>query len=57
MPQVMGMHWIFRDDMSVIDGIIMKSKHAVILEVLKTQVLDHLHLNHIEMKKNKGLGM
>ena len=41
------MYWSFRDDMVVIDGIIMKSRHVIITEVLKAQVLDQLHINHM----------
>ena len=35
------MYWSFKDDMAVIDGIIMKGRHVIIPERLKTQELDH----------------
>ena len=42
--------------MAVIDGVIMKGRHIIILEVLKPQVLDQLHINHMGIeKKNKSL--
>ena len=40
--------------MAVVDGIIMKSRHVIIPEILKkTQVLDQLHINHMGIEKNK----
>ena len=33
-------YWSFKDDMAVIDGIIMKGRHVIIPEILKTQALD-----------------
>ena len=41
----------FRDDMAVIDGIIMKGRHVVIPEALEQQALDQLHVNHIGIEK------
>ena len=49
------MYWSFRDDMAVIDGIIMKGRHVSIPEVLKAQVLDQLHINLMGIKKTKHL--
>ena len=37
--------------MAVIDGIILKGRHVVIPEVLKTQALDQLHIKHIRIEK------
>ena len=37
--------------MEVIDGIIMKGSHVIISEILKTQVLDQLHINHMGIEK------
>ena len=36
--------------MAVINGIIMKGRCVVIPEVLKTQALDQLHINHMGME-------
>ena len=41
--------------MAVIDGIIMKSRHVIIPEILKTQALDQLHINHMGIEKTKLL--
>ena len=44
-------YWSFRNDLAVIDGVIMKGRHVVIPEALKKQTLDQLHINHIGIKK------
>ena len=41
--------------MAVIDGIIMKGGHIIIPEILKTQVLVQLHVNHMGIEKSKLL--
>ena len=41
--------------MAVIDGIIMMGRHVIISEILKTQALDQLHINHIGIEKTKLL--
>ena len=47
-------YWSFRDDMAVIDSVIMKGRHIIIPEVLQQQALDQLHMNHMGIeKKNK----
>ena len=48
-------YWSFKDDMAVIDGIIMKGRHIIIPGILKTQVLDQLHINHMGIEKTKLL--
>ena len=40
------LQWL-KDDMAVIDGIIMKGRCVIIPEILKTQALDQLHINHM----------
>ena len=47
------MYWSFKDDMTVIDGIIMKDRHVIIPERLKSQTLDQLHINHMGIEKTK----
>ena len=49
------MHWIFQDNMVVIDGIIMKGRCVIVLEVLKIQALDQLHINYMGIEKTKLL--
>ena len=39
--------------MAVIDGVIMKGRHIVIPEVLKSQALDQLHINYMGIEKTK----
>ena len=46
-------YWSYRDDLAVIDGVVMKGRQIVIPTVLKQQVLDQLHTNHLGTKKNK----
>ena len=41
--------------MVVIDGIILKGRCIIIPEILKTQVLDQLHINHMGIEKTKLL--
>ena len=41
--------------MAVIDGIIMKSGHIIIPEVLQPQALDQLHINHMGIEKKTKL--
>ena len=48
-------YWSYRDNLAVIDGVVMKGRHVIIPQELKQQVLDQLHLNHMCMeKKNKA---
>ena len=53
--QDMRTYWSFKDDKAVIDGIIMMSKCDIIPEILKTQALDILHINHMGTEKTKLL--
>ena len=48
-------YWSFRDDMAVIDRIIMKGRCIIIPDILKLQVLDQLHINHTSIEKTKLL--
>ena len=45
-------YWSYRDDLAVIDGMVMKGRCIIIPAVLKQQVLDQLHLNHMGIKKS-----
>ena len=47
-PKEIRIYWMFWDDMVVISGIIMKGRHVIIPEILKTQQLDQLDVNHME---------
>ena len=48
-------YWPFRDDMAVINGIIMKGRSVIIPDILKIQGLVHLHINHMGIEKTKIL--
>ena len=41
--------------MAVIDGVILKDRHLIIPEMLKPQVLEQLHINHMGIEKAKLL--
>ena len=51
--QDLRVYWSFRDNMGVIDAIIMKGRCIVIPEALKQQVLDQLHINHMGIEKTE----
>ena len=43
--------------MVVINGIILKGRHVVVLEVLETETLDQLHINCMGIEKSQAPGM
>ena len=53
--QDIRMYWSFRDDMAVIDRIIMKGRPVIIPHILKTQALNQLQINHMGIEKTKLL--
>ena len=48
------LYWSYRDDLVVIDGVVMKGRQIIIPTALK-QVLDHLHTNHMGIEKQSYL--
>ena len=48
-------YWSFRDELAVIDGIILKGRHKVIPNSLRQQILEQLHTNHVGIEKTKLL--
>ena len=48
-------YWSFKDDLAVIDGVIMKGRCISIPEALKQQALDQLHVNDMGIEKSKLL--
>ena len=48
-------YWMFRDDMAVINGVVIKGRCIVIPKALQQQVLKQLHINHMGIKKTKLL--
>ena len=48
-------YWCIKDDMSVMDGLIMKGRCIIIPKVLQQQAHDHLHVTHMGIEKTKLL--
>ena len=53
--QYMRPYWTFHDDMEVTDRVILKGRYVVIPEILQRRALQHLHVNHMGIKKTKLL--
>ena len=51
LPQDMRTYWTFRDDMAVIDWVVIKGNYIVIPKALQQQALKQLHMNHISIEK------
>ena len=50
-----GPYWSCRDNLAVIDRVVMKGRHIIAPAELMQQVLEQLHLNHMGIKKIKLL--
>ena len=50
-------YWPYRDELVVIDSIILKGRHIVIPNSLRQQVLSQLHTNHMGIEKQNYLPM
>ena len=48
-------YWSYRDELAVIDGMVMKGRCILIPTSLQQQVLDQLHTNYMGIEKNKLL--
>ena len=48
-------YWSYRDELAVIDGIILKGRCIIMPNSLRQQVLNQLHTNHIGIEKTKLL--
>ena len=51
------LYWSYRDELAVIDGIILKGKCIIIPSSLKEQVLSQLNTNHMGIEKTKPLAL
>ena len=49
------LYWSYRDELAVIDGIILKDRCIIIPNSLRQQVLNQLHINHMGIAKTKLL--
>ena len=47
-------YWLYRDELVVIDGIILKARLIVTSNSLRQQVLDQLHTNHMGIGKTQN---
>ena len=47
-------YWSYRDELAVIDGVILKGRHIFIPTNLQHQILEQLHTNHMGIVKNKN---
>ena len=47
-------YWSIKDDMLVIDSLIMKGRRIVISKVWQQQALDQLHINHMGIEKKQN---
>ena len=50
-------YWSYIDKLVVIDGIMPKSRHIVIPNSIRQQILNQLHRNHMGIEKTKLLAM
>ena len=48
-------YWSYKDNLAVINGVVMKGRCIVIPERLKQQALDQFDVNHMGIKKTKLL--
>ena len=48
-------YWAYRDELVVIDGIILKGRCIIITNSLRQQVFNQLHMNHMGIEKMKLL--
>ena len=48
-------YWSYRDELAVIDSIVLKGRCIIIPNSLKQQVLNQLHMNHMGIEKMKLL--
>ena len=55
LPSDLRPHWSYRDDLSAIDGVVIKGRQILTPSSLKQQVLDQLHTNHMGIEKIKLL--
>ena len=51
----MKLYWSYRDELAVIDGMILKGRCIIIPNSLRQKVLNQLHTNHMGIEKTKLL--
>ena len=55
LPKELKPYWAYRDELAVIDSIILKGKCIIVPYRLRKQVLEQLHTNHMGIEKTKLL--
>ena len=55
LPVDLQPYWSYRDELAVIDGIILKARCIIVPNSLREQVLNQLHTNHMGIEKTKLL--
>ena len=52
-PNEAKSYWSFREELSIINGIVFKGERLVITEVMRKKVLEQLHKAHMGIEKTK----
>ena len=52
-PQILRKYWMYRDELSILDGLVLKGVRIVILEQCKNEVLEKLHEGHFGIERTK----
>ena len=53
MPNEAKSYWSFREELSIINGIVFNCERLVIPEVMRKKVLEQLHQAHMVIEKSK----
>ena len=52
-PQILRKYWTYRDELSILDGLVLKGVRIVIPEQCKNEVLEKLHEGHFGIERTK----
>ena len=52
-PQILRKYWRYRDELSILDGLVLKGVRIVIPEQCKNEVLEKLHEGHFGIERTK----
>ena len=53
MPNKTESYWSFREELSIVNGIVFKGERLIILEVMRKKMLEQLHQAHMGIEKTK----
>ena len=48
-------HWSFRDEIAIIDRIVMQGRIIIIPAYLQKRPLEQLHINHVGIEKTRSM--